>query len=266
MLTTAGNTLEKGVAGEYHLQMKTILKEAWQKTNGMKKKFWGAFGIVVLAIAGIVFVETLMTMPLLLFWPEIRLDKIASNVFQIVNDFIFFPLITGLLLISIRHVTGQAIRSSLVLRGWKVSKLFWNLIFALFIFFVLVLPIGVLFAIATGIFSNPALSLKILGGIIYLMGGLLLLYLLIAYTLAPLLIIERELGAWQAVSISIRTVNKHWFSVFAVRVVMMLLAVIPGVITLGIGLIWLVPMSFNMYGVLYREMVGTQIRLLETLT
>lgn len=266
MLTTVGNTLEKGLAGEYHLQMKTILREAWQKTNGMKKNFWMAFGIVAVAVAAVVFVEALMTMPLLLFWPQIRLDKIAGNVFRIVNDFIFFPLVTGLFLLSIRHVTGQAIRSSLVLRGWKISKLFWNLILALFIFFVLVLPIGILFAIGAGIFSNPALSLKILGVIICVMGGLLLLYLLIVYTLAPLLIIERELGAWQAVSISIRTVNKHWFSVFAVRVVMMLLAVVLGVITLGIGLIWLIPMSFNMYGVLYREMVGTQILPLETLT
>lgn len=262
MLTTIGNSLENGVAGKYDLHIKPILQEAWQKTKGFKKKFWGALGFVVLVFLAISVIESAITTLLAMAAPSSHLDKNVEAIFNIVNGFVLAPLYAGLFLIGIRWVTGQTIRASLVFRGWQVPKLFWNLILTIFILDVLVFLIAFVFILGVLLFLSHALLLKILGGIICVIAVLFLIYLFVAYTLTQLLAIERELTAWRSFLISIRAITQHWFKVFAVCLVILLLSMV-GFLTLGIGLIWLLPMIFNIYGIIYRDIVGAQVRPLE---
>jgi len=88
-----------------------------------------------------------------------------------------------------------------------------------------------------------------------LIGFLLLvlpgIYLSIAYVFALPLIADKGLDVWEAMELSRKAVTKNWFKVFGL---MLLLGLIFGLgaLTLGIGLIWAIPLMFvTLYGLLY---------------
>ena len=47
---SAGGTLETGIAGNYDFEILAVIKEAWEKTYGMKGPFWGAATIIGLGL------------------------------------------------------------------------------------------------------------------------------------------------------------------------------------------------------------------------
>src|SRR5437870_13160121 len=56
------------------------------------------------------------------------------------------------------------------------------------------------------------------------------IYLLVAYTFSYLLIVDRRMGVWQALEGSRRVVNKHWWGVFGLTLVMLLVVGIGGIV------------------------------------
>src|SRR5207244_5159660 len=60
------------------------------------------------------------------------------------------------------------------------------------------------------------------------------IYLLVAYTFSYLLIVDRRMGVWQALEGSRRVVNKHWWGVFGLTLVMLLLIGVGGIIGAGV--------------------------------
>jgi len=80
------------------------------------------------------------------------------------------------------------------------------------------------------------------------------LYLSIAYTFTMPLIVDKNMGVWDAMELSRKTVTKHWFKVFGLVLLLGIIALISA-IPLGAGLIWTVPLMFmTLYGLLYPVM------------
>jgi len=71
------------------------------------------------------------------------------------------------------------------------------------------------------------------------------IYLLVGYTFSYLLIVDRRMGVWQALEGSRRVVNKHWWGVLGLTVVMLLLIGIGGMI--GAGVLG-VPIGYGLAG------------------
>jgi len=71
------------------------------------------------------------------------------------------------------------------------------------------------------------------------------IYLLVAYTFSYLLIVDRRIGVWQALEGSRRVVNKHWWGVLGLTLVMLLLIGIGGMI--GAGVLG-VPIGYGLAG------------------
>ena len=90
----------------------------------------------------------------------------------------------------------------------------------------------------------PLLVMFILMGLLVLTGLALLIlpgiYLAIAYSFAPYLIIEKGLGIWESLETSRKAITPYWWRYFGLMLVSGLL-VIAGMIPLFIGLVWVLP-------------------------
>ena len=82
------------------------------------------------------------------------------------------------------------------------------------------------------------------------------IYLAVAYSLALPLLVEKEMGIWQALEISRRAVTHCWLRCWGLMLVATLVAIIGGGFTFGIGLIWFMPLAALSFGVLYRNVFG----------
>ena len=105
----------------------------------------------------------------------------------------------------------------------------------------------------------PLFGLYLLMLILILVGFVLLIipgiYLSVAYMLAIPLMVDKNLGVWEALETSRKAIHKRWFTIFGLTLVIMLINLVA-MIPLGLGLIWTVPMSTIAFGVLYRNIFG----------
>ena len=95
--------------------------------------------------------------------------------------------------------------------------------------------------------------LVVMGIILFVLPGI---YLAVAFSLALPLLVEKEMGIWQALETSRKAMTHCWFRCWGLMVVATLVATIGGAFTFGIGLIWFMPLAALSFGVLYRNVFG----------
>ena len=90
------------------------------------------------------------------------------------------------------------------------------------------------------------LLLTTLGFILFLLPGI---YLSVAYAFAPILMIEKDMGVWEALETSRKTVTAYWWRFLFLNLAIGLLAVLGGLTIIGV--IWVVPMILIALGLVY---------------
>lgn len=212
--------VEGELSGNYQLAAGSIISEAWDKTKGAKWTIHLAmsiyFGIAILfAIAA--------TIPALVV-PE---GMLLKTIIQLSMAAITTPLWAGIYMIGLRCSVDAPIRAGQVLDYFSITL--------------------------------PLLGLYLLKSILILVGFALLIipgiYLSVAYMLAIPLVADRNLGIWDALETSRKAITKHWFPVFRLTLLIILINFIA-IIPLGLGLIWTAPMSVIAFGILYRNIFG----------
>lgn len=215
-----GNAIpgEKG-GGDGDFTIGEILKEAWQKTSGVKGPFWGAAFMVLLVMIGMGVLSTML---------GVNGDKVALGVaLQITLTVALYPIMAGVMMIGIRHSVALPV-------NWKVA----------FSYFSYLLPLVISSVLVT--------VLTFIGFLLLLLPGL---YLSVAYLLVMPLIVEKGMTPWQAMEASRKAIHQHWFKVFGLYLVMMLICLVS-LIPLGLGMIWTLPMFMMVGAILYRELFG----------
>ncbi len=108
-------------------------------------------------------------------------------------------------------------------------------------------------------YLTPLLLVALLSGVFVFAGTLFLLlpgiYLGVAYSFAPLLVVDARLGAWQALETSRKIVSRHWFTVFGLLIVLAIVNLI-GFLVLGIGMLVSLPVTYCTVSVAYRQIFG----------
>ena len=210
-------SLEGGIAGNYNFSIGDVISEAWAKTNGAKGTFWLALLFMSLAAIAVNI-------------PSNIADGILAQgpiLSQITNVMLNMVLLPGLLMIGVKIATRQPTRAVEVFAyGGKFLPL---LITAILLHIMLI--IGFILAIF------PAI------------------YLVFAYYFASLLVVDKNLGAWEALEASRKAVTHHWFKFFGLVLVLLLINMIS-MLAIGLGLIWTIPMSFIAIGILYNKIFG----------
>lgn len=193
----------------------SIFKEAWQLTSGFKATMWGA----ILIYMGILFAVSIAL-------GLMSGDSIAMVIIsQIIIGLVTYPLGVGFSMLGIKRSVGAATNAFMIFDYYsKAVK-----IFILYIVMTLLVLVGMVLLILPGI------------------------YLIVAYSLALPLMIEKNLGVWEALETSRKTITSQWFSIFGLYLVLIVSLFIAS-IPFGIGLIWALPFAFVVMGVVYRNL------------
>ena len=185
------------------------------------------------------------------FWPVVGVNTLVMIVLIVVNQ--FFGLFTR-----------SAMNSMIVMHQISASAI-------AMIFLVSVISAPIYSVLSAGLFKyylnlirgenasvgdafsgfGPSIGQLLLLGLVQfflvMIGYLLCLipgvYLAIAWYFAVPLVIDKRLGFWEAMELSRKMVNKHWFLVFAFLLVCGLVAVV-GIIGCFIGILVTMPISF----------------------
>ncbi|MFV8780878.1 hypothetical protein ACNKU7_00515 [Microbulbifer sp. SA54] len=218
-------SIPKALAGDYRVAIGDTLSEAWQRTGGNKGTIWLGVILYTLATIAISVIAAMITGQSLTDPSE------NGGVAGILSDLIVLaataPLSAGLIMIGIKIARDETVS------GTEVFAHFDKM---------LPLAIGMVLMyllIAVG------LVLLVLPGI----------YLAIGYLMMTPLIVDKNMGPWQALETSRKAVTKHWFAIFGFGIVVFLVY-LAGFLALLIGLIWAIPLMSIAYGVLYRNMFG----------
>jgi uncharacterized membrane protein len=205
---------------EYDFSIIEMIKEGFRRIEGVKQPFIIAFLIyIAVAIAAHTVLSLFFPSPPPPAEPNILNEQIVG----ILSYPILIPLIVGIMMLAVKHSRGENIELKSIFDYYHIIG---HLSLA-----------GILIYIMT-----------LLGFLLFIVPGI---YLSIAYVFTLPLIADKGMNVWEAMEFSRKAVTKNWFKVFGL---MFLLGLIfgLGVLTMGIGLIWAIPLMFvTLYGLLY---------------
>ncbi len=205
---------------EYNFDIIEVIKEGFRRIEGVKGTFLAAFALYI-------FIAIILQILLGFIFPSppapAEPNYLNQQIVTILSYPVLMPLMIGIIMLAINHSRGEQIDYRSIFNYYHL----------------------------TGTLSLAAILIYIMtviGFVLLILPGI---YLSIAYVFTLPLIVDKNMTVWEAMEFSRKTVTKHWFKVFAL---MFLLSLIMGVgiLALGIGLIWAVPLMFvTLYGLLY---------------
>ena len=153
---------------------------------------------------------------------------LAASLVEIIVTLILFPLGVGLGLLGIRRAAGKETPVSTLWEPYSHA-----------------LPLIVMFVLMA-VLIVAGFFLLVLPGI----------YLSIAYSFSPYLIVEKNMGVWEALETSRKAITEYWWRYFGLMLVALLLIII-GSIPLLIGLLWVLPIVAIATGEVFAKTFGS---------
>lgn len=218
-------SVESALAGDYDFDIAAIITEAWEKTDGVKWPFQ-----IALSIYGAVYLLVGIGVPFVLSGFTLEFAGWAEVIGSLLNLAVAYPVMAGVMMMGLNRAAGRPVYYQMSLQ-----------------FFTQALPIFILMVVMT-IMASLGFLLLIIPG----------MYLIIAYMFALLLMLDKNMGPWEALETSRKAVTHHWFKIFGIVLVMSVIMMIS-ILPLGIGLIWTLPMMYIMNGLLYQRIFGVGI-------
>lgn len=236
-----GGDIKKSLLEGYQLDFKTLFKDTFIIT---RKNF------LPLLIASL-FIVLLLSFIFTLFVDEnTSLDdlRIVGGAF-IFALLIAPPLMTGLLMMGVHHSIGLKTKPFFVFNYFK-------LIFKLS-----------LAAMIINLITNVTSMLlsQFFGSTGFILSLIVMLYLKMSFCLVYPLIAEKKVSAQVALKLSFKLVHKNIGQFTQLFIIFGLLLFI-GVLTSGIGLLFIVPFCINAMGIIYRQICGVSIVVTENTT
>jgi len=212
--------IQGAIAGQYEFTIGEVLDESWKLIKGIKASFWGAaivvglIFILVQAVVGMLLVVAMGNQP----------NQIFSALFNGLIGALLAPLTMGIYMMFVRRALGQPVSFATA--------------FSYFSKYGTAVTAGLLVAL----FTYLGLALLLIPGI----------YLAVGYQMTFQLVADQNLSASEAMRTSRKAIGHRWWSVFAIGLVVALLAGLSAFM-LFIPLIWTVPWALMTTGVLYRR-------------
>jgi hypothetical protein len=258
--------LSKSTSGDYRIPIKAIFLEAWYRVKGMKAVFWGGFLYFILVMGAAcvlmglilalydVFVLPLATAHSALSFYHLKLG-LKFIVVGIV-EMIRFLLTASLAYLALKHLRNEPIHARMAFsfrHAWR--PLLW---IALLLYLLNSFILSSASLLLHSAFQQPLFFLgPILGSIfsllIFLICFFLYFYFSIIVFMTVLLILDQKLLIKQSLSLAFVSVNQHVFKNIFLIIMTSIVFGILVLITLGMGLIWLLPMTSLVTAIQYNQ-------------
>lgn len=227
---TIGGDLEKALKGEYNFNAESVLKEGWEITKkGKSVLLLGAMLIMWICLGFFIFVAQFVELAEPMAIPPVPRLLIDVSLTVLLAPFLAALEMTGI---------------SNSLRAISRPSFIFHFVPKTLILSVASVLVGAIVQLGFAFFIIPGL------------------YLLIATSFTIPLILDRGMTPFQAIATSIKIINKRWVEFIKVFGFFVLLGLLVA-ITFGIALIWVLPFYYNVKGVLYREVVGIQVKVVQ---
>jgi uncharacterized membrane protein len=141
-----------------------------------------------------------------------------------------FVLIGGLDYMFLRRIRGETVQIGDVFAGFNLALL--NLALAGLVKWLLV-SLGLILCIVPGI------------------------YLAVGYVFALPLVVDKQMDFWPAMEVSRLVVHEHWWSIFAL-VIVLALVVLAGALVCGVGVLVSAPLATAAFMYVYEDLFGAQ--------
>ena len=237
-----GGDLAEALKGNYRVHPVQWLKEAFAITG---RHFWPlvtamiSFLVVLLVIVTVIQVVLPMSV---LSSPEAinQMTPIQGLGLAVFSTAIAAPLFGGIILMGIRHSIDIPTKGLHIFKGFEVVT---SLIAA-----------GVITTLISQLFVWLAASIS------PLLGYIVTLYTSAIFCLAIPLVVERRISPLNAIYYSIRITHYH-LPFFIALTFAFYMVFIMGLITYGLLLFVLIPYLVNLLGLIYRQVIGVNVRL-----
>lgn len=257
---TCEQRLANAINGQYDFELGNILSHSLDRLKGYKGVFWGAtlLTIVVLFAINLVSEIILGVILALVHKSQLGVFLITAPIgiaLVIAEYWIQLSMKYAINVMGIRRSCDMPFRFTLIFDYFPYGgKLIATmlLMILLLLFSMLIIGGGIY------ILSIQQSTLFLIIGIITTVAGFIATcYLAVGLSFSLPLIVEKKIGCIEAMTVSFKTVNHHWFKIFGTLLVIGLIG-ISGVLLLLIGLIWTLPWANIAFGTLYREIFGVE--------
>ncbi|OIZ94957.1 hypothetical protein A1D18_02305 [Candidatus Rickettsiella isopodorum] len=257
----------KAASGDYRIPIKAIFLEAWYRVKGMKVSYWGGFlyFILVMALACLVlglvlalydvFVLPLATAhnAIALYDLKLGLKFIVVGIVEILR----FLLTASLAFMALQHLRNEPIHASMVFsfrHAWR-PLLIIALLLYLFNSFIISSTNILLHSV---LFKQQMVYLgSIVGSIflfvVFIIGFFLYFYFSILVFMTVLLILDQKMTGKQSLRLAFQSINQHFFKNITLIIVTSIVFGLLALMSLGIGLIWLLPMTSLVTAIQYNQ-------------
>ena len=215
------NNIEQNI-NDYDFDIMELVKAGWERIDGVKGQFFIAFAIYVL-------VAIAFQLILGIFLPQgVMINQLIVT---LLSYPVLMPIMAGIMMMAIKHSRGEAVNFKSIFNYYHL----------------------------TGVLSLASILVYVATVIGFVLLIIPAIYLSVAYAFVLPLIADKNMGVWEAMEHSRKTVTKRWFKV-AGLMGLLSIAMFISAIPLGVGLVWTVPLMFvTLYGLAYPIMFeGTE--------
>ena len=224
-----GGNIEDAIEGNIEIDFMSTMNEAWDSLKGFKTHCLFAWLIYIVAAI----VVGMLSLPVVAAFLSLGIDETTAEILdyfvQTMLGALTYPMMAGITIMGIRHACGKPVTASSIFAYFHriPGILLWIVLWYLLV--------------------SLGLALFVLPGI----------YLIFAYSFSLVLMIEKDISAWQALEISRKAVTRLWFRTTGFMLLCTFL-IILGLLLLVIPLIWILPWLSLAYALIYLKLFGAE--------
>lgn len=260
------NNLQQAVSGNYRLPFKAIFLESWRRVSGMKLRFWGGLALFLLTmLVTFIILTFIVSLYVVLLMPHninvaptsVNVQLTVSPVVRVLNfvvigilEVLRLLLTTSLAYLALQHLRHHAISSNMVFafrKAWQPLAI---------IGLALYLMNAILLLGSSSLLHHHLLTPRVFYSglsVRFILYALWYAYVTTVVFMAILLILDQQLTLKNSLGVAFKSINKHLFKNMGLILLANIGFVVLMVITLGIGLIWLIPMMALLTAIQYNQ-------------